>query len=332
MTLANNQKLPLVSVIMPCFNSAEHLNEAIDSVLQQDYANIELIVVDDGSTDNSPKILEQYGDKITVIFQQNSGPAAARNTGMRVAKGDFIAFNDSDDIWLPGKLSAQIALLQSAPEIGLCYTGWIVWDQQQPLSQILQSRPVISPQQQVPELSGWLYLKLLAVCYIHTTTAVFRKDILQNVGYFNEAYRIGEDHDYWLRISQYCQVAKLKRAYSVYRDNPVSVTKKLHGKNYSLLVLQENLKQFGLTCPSGASISQQQAKYYLGERHFVYGYQAMLSGQRRIALHAFVHCVKYRYKTSRAFLLMLACSNTLTFAALVKSKTAAINAASAKGG
>jgi glycosyltransferase involved in cell wall biosynthesis len=327
MTLSKPTK-PLVSVIMPCFNSAEHLNEAIDSVLEQDYANIELIVVDDGSTDSSPQLLQQYGDRIKVIYQQNSGPAAARNTGMREATGDFIAFNDSDDIWLPGKLSAQIALLQAEPEIGLCYTGWIVWDQQQPLAQILQSRPDISAQERVPGLSGWLYLKLLAVCYIHTTTAVFRRDILQHVGYFNEAFRIGEDHDYWLRISQYCQVVKLKRAYSVYRDNPVSVTKKLHPKNYSLLVLEQNLQQFGLTCPSGATISQRQADFYLGQRHFVYGYQAMLCQQRQIAFDAFRSCVKYRYKWTRSLLLMLACSNKLTFDALVKSKGAALNASS----
>lgn len=321
MTLTNKNNPPLVSVIMPCYNSAAHLRQAIDSVLQQDYPNIELIVVDDGSTDNSPQILQQYGDRIRVIFQKNSGPAAARNTGMRAAKGDFIAFNDSDDIWLEGKLTAQIILLLSAPEIGLCYTGWIVWDQQRPLLQVLAEQPDISAQQIVPDRSGWLYLKLLAVSYIHTTTAVIRKEVIQHVGYFNEAYRIGEDHDYWLRISQYCQVTKLKRKYSVYRDNPVSITKTLHPKNYSLLVLEDNLKQFGLSCPSGETINQQQANQYLGQRHFVYGYQAMLCQQRQIAFRAFRHCVGYRYKTGRSFILMLACSHKLFFNALVKSKS-----------
>lgn len=314
--------MPLVSVIMPCYNSAAHLNEAIDSVLSQDYPNIELIVVDDGSTDTSPDILRQYGDKIRVIFQANSGPAAARNTGMRAATGAYIAFNDSDDIWLPGKLSAQIALLEARPELGLCYTGWIVWDQIQPLADILAKQPQVSPELLVPGLSGWLYLKLLAVCYIHTTTALLRKSLLQQVGYFNEMFLIGEDHDYWLRISQYCQVAKLQRAYSVYRDNPVSITKKLHAKNYSLLVLESNLKQFGLQCPSGNSISQQQANRYLGQRHFIYGYQAMLNRNRAVAFDAFRHSLKYGYNSLKAGLLMLACSNPITFSVLVKRKEA----------
>lgn len=320
----NNKCAPLVSVIMPCYNSAVHLNAAIDSVLNQDYPNIELIVVDDGSTDNSLQILQQYGERITVICQKNSGPAAARNTGMRAAKGDYIAFNDSDDIWLAGKLTAQITLLESTPTTGLCYTGWIVWDQQQSLESVIKQRPEVSATECVPELSGWLYLKLLAVCYIHTTTAVFRKDVLQNVGYINEDYRIGEDHDYWLRISQYCQVTKLKRAYSVYRDNPAGITKKLHAKNYSLLVLEDNLNKFGLTCPSGAAISKQQAEQYLGQRHFIYGYQAMLSRQRKTAFTAFRSCVRYRYKWTRALLLMLVCSNTLTFNALLRSKSVSV--------
>jgi glycosyltransferase involved in cell wall biosynthesis len=318
--IINKNNRPLVSVVMPCFNSAQHLNQAIDSVLEQDYPNIELIVVDDGSTDNSLQILQQYGDKIKVIVQKNGGPAAARNTAMRAATGDFIAFNDSDDIWLPGKLSTQINYLLAAPEIGLCYTSWIVWDQQQPLQQRLNKQPNISAQQLVPEFSGWIYLKLLKVSYIHTTTAVMRKDIIDNVGYFNEAYRVGEDHDYWLRISQYCQVTKLKRAYSVYRDEPISITKTLHPHNFSLLVLEDNIKRFGLTCPSGAKIELSQVEKYLGERHFVYGYQAMLSKQRHIAFNSFKCGLKYRYKFARTFFLMLACSNNITFKLLLKKK------------
>lgn len=320
--ISNNNTMPLVSVVMPCFNSAKHLNQAIDSVLEQDYPNIELIVVDDGSTDNSRQILQQYGEKIKVIAQKNGGPAAARNTAMRAAQGDFIAFNDSDDIWLPGKLSAQLNYLQSAPDVGLCYTSWIVWDQQQPLQQHLNKLPNISPYQIVPEFSGWIYLKLLKVSYIHTTTAVIRKSVIDNVGYFNEAYRIGEDHDYWLRISQFCPVTKLKRAYSVYRDEPISITKTLHSHNFSLLVLEDNLKRFGLHCPSGAKIDPSQVKKYLGERHFVYGYQAMLSKQRAIAFTAFKAGLKYRYKFARTLFLMLACSNSITFKWLLKTKTA----------
>lgn len=307
---------------MPCFNNSAHLREAINSVLDQDYPNIEVIVVDDGSTDNSSEILQEYGGQIVTISQENSGPAAARNTGMKAARGAYVAFNDSDDIWLPGKLTAQISQLESSPEIGLCYTGWIVWDQARPLDLVLHDHPIVSAQEIAPELSGWIYLALLKDSYIHTTTAVIRKNTIEEVGYFNADYRIGEDHDYWLRISQHCQVLKLKRPYSVYRDNPIGITKTFHQKNYSLLVLEENLERFGLSCRSGDKISQRQANQYLGERNFVYGYQAMLNGSHRaLAFRAFVNCIKYRYKLARSLLLMLACSNRVTFNLLHTART-----------
>ncbi len=311
-----NMTMPLVSVIMPCYNSQQYVAEALDSVLQQDYPNLEVIVVDDGSTDNSLQILQQYADqnsdRITIIRQANQGPAAARNTGMQAATGKYIAFNDSDDLWLPGKVRAQVNYLENHPETGLCFSSWAVWDQQQPLPQLLQKLRLqqadITDDTVVADRTGWLYLPLLESSVVHTTSAMLRHNLIQNVGLFNTGYRLGEDHDYWLRISQYCQMAKLARVFSVYRDNPNGTTKRIHPKNYSLLVLESALAQYGLNCPSGNSLSQWQANQYLGERHFTYGYSAMLQGDRTKARFAFRHCIKYRYKTLKSLWLLLACS------------------------
>jgi glycosyltransferase involved in cell wall biosynthesis len=100
--------LPLVSVIMPAYNTARYIREAIDSVLDQDYPSKELIVIDDGSTDGTLEVLRSYGDRITLIEQRNQGSAVARNAGLAAARGECIAFLDSDDIWLPGKLRLQV--------------------------------------------------------------------------------------------------------------------------------------------------------------------------------------------------------------------------------
>ena len=103
---------PLVSVIIPTYNRADTIGEAIDSVIEQTYSEIEIIVIDDGSRDNTSQILENYGDKIRVVHQANSGVSASRNRGIKIAVGEFLAFLDSDDLWLPTKLSRQIDMLK----------------------------------------------------------------------------------------------------------------------------------------------------------------------------------------------------------------------------
>lgn len=299
---------PLVSVIMPCYNNADYVSAALKSVLSQDYSNFEVIVVDDGSTDESVKVLRQFGNKITIIQQANQGPAAARNSGIKAAKGQYIAFNDSDDFWLPGKLSAQISYLEQHPDIALCYCQWAVWDNKVPFTEMeARFSNEISTLQTDDNYSGWLYIKLLKDSVIHTITAVVRRKVLDEVGLFNANYRIGEDHDLWLRISQKYPMVKLKQVYAVYRDNPTSITKGVQKQNFSLLVLQSALTNYGLTCPSGAKISQDLVTEYLGTRHFSYGYNAMIKGHRDKALQSFRGCIQCRYKVTKAIALSLIC-------------------------
>ena len=117
---------PLVSVVIPTYNRGWCLNDAVDSVFSQTYGRYELIVVDDGSTDDTKKRLSRYDD-LTVITQHNRGVSAARNRGIASSKGDLIAFLDSDDLWLPEKLCAQVAFFQANPEALVCQTQetWI---------------------------------------------------------------------------------------------------------------------------------------------------------------------------------------------------------------
>jgi glycosyltransferase involved in cell wall biosynthesis len=112
----------LISCIIPVYNGARYLREAIDSILGQSYRPLQVIVADDGSTDNTPDIAAEYGDRITYIQQPNQGYAAAKNLGLSVAKGDLIAFLDADDVWHSEKLKRQIPIMQDRPTIDLCFT------------------------------------------------------------------------------------------------------------------------------------------------------------------------------------------------------------------
>lgn len=108
---------PLVSVIIPAFNRANYLPDAIDSILNQGINNLEIMVVDDGSTDHTEQVLKKYGPKVRYLYQENQGPGAARNHGMREAGGEYIAFLDSDDLWKPGKLKAELTFFEQDSEL-----------------------------------------------------------------------------------------------------------------------------------------------------------------------------------------------------------------------
>lgn len=305
---------PLVTVIIPCYNNADFIADAVNSVLQQDYPRIEVIVIDDGSTDSSVAVLQQFEDRIRLIRQANQGPAAARNTGLKAATGDYIAFNDADDIWLPGKLMAQVSYMQQHPHIGMCFTQWKVWQQTQTLSDFIsQLPPPILPLQKIDEQSGWLYTQLLEKSLMSTIAVMLRADVVQKVGFFNTKFGIGEDHDYWIRISRHYQIDKLNGFYAIYRTNPDSTTQKVHPHNYSLQVLQSALQKYGRRCPSGKEVPKSRINRYLGERHFSYGYNAMLKGHRDKALTSFKACIVLRHRFIKASLLTLLCTVPLLY-------------------
>ena len=122
-TCEQNVAEPLVSVIIPTYNNAAYLVESVESVLNQSYRNIELIVVDDGSTDNTQAVLAGFGDRLRYVRKANGGPSSARNLGIQMARGQLIAFQDADDLWLPEKLALQVAYFHLHPEVGVVFTG-----------------------------------------------------------------------------------------------------------------------------------------------------------------------------------------------------------------
>lgn len=244
---------PLVSIIIPAYNCADHIAEAVDSALAQDYPGKELIVVNDGSTDDTRSILESYGERIRLIDQENAGSAVARNTGLDAAQGDLIAFLDSDDYWYPGKLSLQVAYLEAHPEVGLVYNDWLVWRPDASGAYILPAMPAL-PEDRfdiIEQDSGWIYNRLFRESLIHTTAAMLRRDVIKKTGYFDAALRKGQDYEYWFRVSRVTPVHKLRAVLSLYRINPQSVTHRPDETNYGYLVIRKTLDRFGRWGPDG---------------------------------------------------------------------------------
>jgi len=186
-----NGSFPQVSVIVPTYNRAYLLKEALDSVLAQSYRNFELIVVDDGSTDHTSRLLASYGDRITVLFHPNAGVSAARNRGIQAASGDLIALLDSDDYWLPGKLAAQVDFFKATPQALICQTEEI-W---------IRNGIRVNPKRRHRKLSGMIFQASLPLCLISPSAVMMRKSLLDEVGLFDEELTACEDYDLWLRIT-----------------------------------------------------------------------------------------------------------------------------------
>ena len=184
-------KKPLVSVIIPTYNRGWIVKEAIDSVLEQDFNDYELIVVDDGSDDNTPAILKAYGNKIMVLHQPNKGVSAARNRGIAAASGRLIAFLDSDDLWLPGKLSAQVKFFKGHPEAVINQTQ----------EQWIRNGVRVNPKKRHHKFSGMIFERSLALCLVSPSAVMIKKSLFSTVGIFDEHLPACEDYDLWLRIS-----------------------------------------------------------------------------------------------------------------------------------
>jgi glycosyltransferase involved in cell wall biosynthesis len=180
-----------VSVIIPTYNRAWCLSEAIDSVLAQTFQDMELIVVDDGSTDDTDTILAGYGGQARLLRQTNQGVSAARNHGMRYARGDLLAFLDSDDLWHPDKLLRQAAFFDTHPEAMICQS-----------EEIWMRRGVrVNPKRRHRKPSGWIFEASLALCLVSPSAVMMRRGLLEDMGGFDESLPACEDYDLWLRVS-----------------------------------------------------------------------------------------------------------------------------------
>jgi glycosyltransferase involved in cell wall biosynthesis len=199
--------MPLISVIIPTYNRANLVGEAIESVLLQDFNDYEIIVVDDGSTDNTLEILNKFNNHLIVLHQPNQGVSAARNAGIATAGGRFIAFLDSDDLWLKQKLTAQIDFFQSHRDALICQTEEI-W---------IRNGVRVNPKKRHQKPSGMIFEPSLALCLVSPSAVMLNRKLFAAVGIFDPSLPACEDYDLWLRIS--CR-------YPVYLINTPLIIKK----------------------------------------------------------------------------------------------------------
>ena len=233
--------MPRVSVIIPAYNAAPYLAESIESVLAQTYKNYEILVVNDGSSDETISVAKKFEPHIKLFSQENGGPASARNLAIKYAAGEYLAFLDSDDFWLPDTLMAQVEYLDSNPQIGLVYGEAIMFTQDGVDRRIINK-------------IGYPYdsslRNLLFGNFIPTPTVMLRRVCVEKVGVLkvSSGLAVAEDYEYWLRIAKNYPIAGIARplAYRrLHQDNLLGNGQDIEkGLTFAQAALHEIEKQY----------------------------------------------------------------------------------------
>lgn len=187
----------MISVVLPTFNREVYLSRAIESVLTQTYRDFELIIIDDGSTDKTRSLVESYQDeRMSYLYQENQGISLARNLGIEKAKGEWVAFLDSDDEWLPKKLEKQNYFSQNHSHIQIIH-GDEIW---------IRNGVRVNPMKKHQKSGGWIFEKCLKLCLISPSAVMIKKELFSKVGVFDPEMTVCEDYDLWLRITSKFEV------------------------------------------------------------------------------------------------------------------------------
>ncbi|MBI3864414.1 MAG: glycosyltransferase family 2 protein [Planctomycetia bacterium] len=255
----------LVSVVIPTYDRAYIIGRAIESVLQQTYRSVEVIVIDDGSTDDTRRVVEAFGPPVRYFYQTNAGVSAARNHGLRKARGEFVALLDSDDLWLPWKLEAQVQLMRSFPDVGMIWTDMVAIDSAEKVLHPAYLRVMYHAHRTVcieeacalagrlrefwpgapPEVSdrpfyrGNIFSEMILGNLVHTSTVLLRRTRLTQVGGFDESLiKSGEDYEFHLHTCFYGPVGFFDAASILYRKG---ADDQLTAPRYMLYTARNNL-------------------------------------------------------------------------------------------
>jgi glycosyltransferase involved in cell wall biosynthesis len=267
---------PKISVVIPSYNRANYIEKTIDSVLEQTVDDIEIILVDDGSTDNTRELVHnKYGDQVIYVYQENQGIPGARNTGIKNARGDYIAFLDSDDYWRPNKIERQLALINEHPEYGLLASRC---DKIQCSGNIKKPNRPLSYQGRRGK-SGWVLNDLFQANFIRTSSVIIRRDCFDRVGLFDEKLKQAQDYDFWLRMAAEYQVGFINEVLTVYLDNPKGISGDgLVGRLYRLYAVEKSyLKQ---------KIPEKLYNFRMAQNYFAVGRHYLQRGDREKGLAA----------------------------------------------
>lgn len=289
----------LVSVVIPAYNCANYIAETLESVIQQEYPNLEVLVVDDGSTDHTKEVVANVkSNRVKYVYQQNSGgPSGPRNTGIQHAQGKYVAFLDSDDIMLPGKIQRAVDLLDREPHLGLVFADFVKFDEVNGLHagafldtyEYFRKTPkrTVGESQYVIQAEA-AYDALIVENYIGTSGVVVPRAVLAGVGPFDIRLRGPEDYDLWLRIAYAYDIGFIDMIGHRYRVRPDGITGLGDAKlvPHSIQVMQ---KQLNHPLPSS---TRRNVRKKLAMQFFALGYCYQMAEEMKAARQHYLRSLK----------------------------------------
>jgi glycosyltransferase involved in cell wall biosynthesis len=274
-----NMPFAKITALIPTYNCERYIRDAVDSVLAQTYPVHEVIVVDDGSTDNTKEALDGYANRIRYIRQANAGPPAARNTGIARATGDLIALLDSDDLWVARKIELQMDYLQQNPGCGLVYTDMKTFDD----TGVIEESVKVSRNLSLP--SGRIFPQVFAETLFQTSAVLIRKSCIDAVGGFDTGLRMGDDYEFFMRIARHYECGYVDEPLVLYRQHPTQGTrtwgKQLQrGVPWEFLVLKRIVDRYPEVVGELGKAAVQQR---LSKPYFALAYACLAEGDHKNA-------------------------------------------------
>lgn len=275
-----------VSVIIPAYNAEAFISQTIESVLAQTYQQLEIIVVDDGSTDGTCRILQRYGDCIRFLHQENKGVSEARNAGVAIATGEYIALLDHDDLWLPEKLDKQIKILDADSDVALVYSDCHRIDINGKL--LFKKFDILRPHR------GRVLAELFLENFIPCPTAVIRKQVLEKVGFFRPDLCFVEEYDLFLKVAELYPIDFVDAPLAKYRVHEGGFSRNIErGIREKIVVAEECLKR----CPELRHVLRTQARLKLGNLYYTLGHVYFSKTNRKEARRQFAQSLtSYPYQ------------------------------------
>lgn len=263
--------MPVVSVIIPFYSHKEWLDETLDSVFTQTLKDIEVVLVNDGSHEDISEIIKKYSSKIIYLTQENKGPAAARNYGMSVAKGEYIAFEDSDDVWLPTKLEKQISFMKKQ-NLVWSHTGFYYWwPESNKLKEVNVSREF-----------GDIYKQRFVTVKMATPCVVVRRDYIESNNLkFPEHMRKSEDDGMWNQIAKNCPVGLIEEPLAKIRMRGSNTNRNAIDRFNLKAEEYKRIKNDNIDCPQGA----------IRIKYIYYIYSKLMSGKTSTLKEFFAKCL-----------------------------------------
>ena len=298
---------PLISVVLPAYNGERFIVETLNCVLKQSHAHVELIVVDDGSTDRTRSLVREHAPAVQVIQQKNGGVSAARNRGLAEAKGDFVIFLDQDDIWHPLQLERQLSCLVADPTCAAAVCHYRHWHPEGGQYPAPDSIWAADPGLQTdPAFTGWVYHQFLWDCWAQTSGTLLRRSALQAVGGYDTALAYSEDWDLWLRLSLQFPFATLQWPSVLYRHHEVQGSRTVRERDFRTELLERYAAQHGLASRDGRRMELARFRKIMAGYHYSHGMLHMMHGQRSVSTRSFWKAWKYQPAKPKLLALALA--------------------------